>query len=94
MNKQRRQAIRTLIKMLRAPNPDRETILDELRDLLYEEEDVRDNYPESLQESDAYNIMEESCDYLEEAIDELESMEEEDDDFESVVDILSSIDGV
>ncbi len=94
MNKQRRQAIRTLIKMLRAPNPDREAILEELRDLLYEEEDVRDNYPESLQDTDAYNTMDESCDYLEEAIDELEAMEEDDEDYDGVVDILASIDGV
>lgn len=94
MNKQRRQAIRTLIKQLRAPNPDREAILEELRDLLYEEEDVRDNYPESLQDTDAYNTMDESCDYLEEAIDELEAMEEDDEDYDGVVDILASIDGV
>ena len=94
MNKQRRQTIRTLIRQLRAPNPDREAILEELRDLLYEEEDVRDNYPESLQDTDAYNTMDESCDYLEEAIDELEAMEEDDEDYDGVVDILASIDGV
>lgn len=94
MNNKRRKTIREIIQSLRSKSLDREGAVDALQDLLYEEEDVRDNYPESLQDTDAYSVMDESCDYLEEAIDELNNMDEDDSDYDSVIDILQNIDGV
>lgn len=94
MNNKRRQAIRQIINLLKSKDPDRESIADTLQDLLYDEEDVRDNYPESLQDTETYSVMEESCEYLEEAIDELNNMDDDDSDYDSVIDILGSIDGV
>lgn len=94
MNNKKRKSIRGIIQALRSKSPDRESIVDALQDLLYEEEDVRDNYPESMQDTEVYSVMNESCDYLEEAIDELNNMDEDDSDYDSVIDILQNIDGV
>lgn len=94
MNNARRKTIRTIIKMLREDNPDVNGIRDDLEDLLAEEEEAMENLPESLQESERYMIMEESCEYLQEALDELDDADEDDLDFASVILSLEQIDGV
>lgn len=92
MNNIRRQQIRAVIKELREGKLDIDMARSILEDVLSEEEDARDNTPESLQESDRYQVCEESCDLLEQAIDDLGN--EEDADIEDVLNTLSQIDGV
>lgn len=80
------------IEKLQKDKPDIETARSILEDILNEEEDARDNIPESLQDSDRYQVCEESCDLLEQAIDELG--DEEDTDIGDVLNTLAQIDGV
>lgn len=80
------------IEKLQKDKPDIETARSILEDILSEEEDARDNIPESLQDSDRYQVCEESCDLLEQAIDELG--DEEDTDIGDVLNTLAQIDGV
>lgn len=92
VNNMRRRSIREAILKLRGDKPDIESVRNILEDVLIEEEDSRDNTPESLQESDRYQASEESCDLLEQAIDALGN--EEDTDIEDVLNTLVQIDGV
>lgn len=94
MNEKRRKRIRTAIKLLRGSSPELEDIRDELEDLLAEEEESMDNIPESLQDTDRYMTMEESCGYLQDAIDELDGVDEEDPDYSDIIAALENIDGV
>lgn len=93
MNNTNRKSIRTIIGYLRENNCDTENVIDELEDLLADEEEKMENIPESLQETERYHIMEESCEYLQEAIDELENSEEGN-GYSEVIKILRNIDGV
>lgn len=92
LNNTRRQRIRAAIKELQKDKPDIDVARSILEDVLSEEEDARDNTPESLQESDRYQVCEESCDLLEQAIDDL--CNEDGIDIEDVLDTLAQIDGV
>lgn len=92
MNNSRRRRLRLAIEKLRKDKPEIETARNILEDILSEEEDARDNIPESLQDSDRYQVCEESCDLLEQAIDVLG--DEEDTDIEDVLNTLAQIDGV
>ena len=65
MNRQRRKALRDIIDQL-------ETLRMQLEDLQTEEEDYRDNFPESLQNSERYERTEEICESLSDAVDEME----------------------
>lgn len=94
MNEKRRKRIRAAIKLLNGSNPDLEDIKDELEDLLAEEEESMENMPESLQDTDRYMTMEESCGYLQDAIDELDGIDEEDPDYSDAIKVLEGIDGV
>lgn len=79
-------------KELRGKRPDLDAARSILEDVLSEEEEARDNTPESLQESERYRVCEENCDLLEQAIDNL--CNEEDTDVEDVLNTLAQIDGV
>lgn len=92
LNNSRRRRLRLAIEKLQKDKPDIETARSILEDILSEEEDARDNIPESLQDSDRYQVCEESCDLLEQAIDELG--DEEDTDIGDVLNTLAQIDGV
>lgn len=61
MNKQRREIIRRAINLL-------ESAHSLLQDALYEERDAMENIPENLQSSDRYEEMEQSVDFLEDAV--------------------------
>ena len=65
MNKIRRKNINTLIERLEELRSDAELILDE-------EQEAFDNLPESLQEAERGELMQESIEALEEAISSLE----------------------
>lgn len=88
----RRRRIRAAIKELQKDKSNIDEVRDILEDILSEEENVRDNTPESFHELDRYQICEESCDLLEQAIDDLSN--EEDTDIEAVLDTLAQIDGI
>lgn len=92
LNNTRRRQIRMAIKELQKDKPDIDMVRSILEDVLSEEEDARDNIPESLQESDRYQVCEESCDLLEQAIDDLGN--EENTNIEDVLDTLAQIEGV
>lgn len=92
LNNTRRRQIKMAIKELQKDKPDIDMARSILEDVLSEEEDARDNTPESLQESDRYQVCEESCDLLEQAINDLG--DEEDTNIEDVLDTLAQIDGV
>lgn len=92
MNNMRRQQIRVAIKELQKDKPDVDAARSILEDVLSEEEDARDNIPESLQESDRYQVCEDSCDLLEQVIDDLGN--EEETDIEDALNTLAQIDGV
>lgn len=94
MNNKRRKAIRKIIAQLIEDDVDLDDIRSDLEDLLAEEEEARDNTPENLLDSDAYTTREESCDHLQEAIDELDNVDEADPDYTYVVKALENIDGV
>ena len=94
MNNTRRKTIRGIINRLTSECADLDMIRNEIEDLLSEEEEARDNTPENLQNSDIYTVKEESCDYLQEALDELDNIDEDDHDYTCVVKALENIDGV
>ena len=62
MNKQRYNEIEKIAEQL-------DLLHDELYDLLHEEEEARDNTPESLQGSERYQRSETACEALESAAD-------------------------
>ena len=84
--------IRAIIKRLQGPSPDWTSIESDLNDLLDEETDAMDNIPDSLQDTDRYQICEESVEYLDEAIGYIEP--EDPDSAENVIAALRQIDGV
>lgn len=92
LNNARRRQIRAIIKKLQKDNLDIDVAISKLEDILSDEEDARDNTPESLQESERYQVCEESCDLLEQAIDELSNEDEA--DIEEVLNTLAQIDCV
>ncbi len=92
MNNIRRKAIRNVIRELQQEPPDWRAAEFHLATLLDEEADAMDNTPESLQDTDRYQVCEESVDLLDGAVSELSE-----DDPESagrVIDLLEQIDGV
>lgn len=92
MNNTRRRAIRNVIKLLRGPSPDFDYIESELSDILDEETDAIENIPENLQETERYQIAEDSIDYLDEAINAIDPDDEG--CAEEIIKILEQIDGV
>ena len=74
MNNQRRSSIRKCIKILQplTTREECEDVKSTLEDVLCDEDDSRDNIPESLHDSDRYQISEEASDALEDAISSLE----------------------
>lgn len=92
LNNARRQRVRAAIKELQGHDPDIDVARSILEGVLSEEEDARDNTPESLQELDRYQVCEESCELLEQAIDDLG--DEEEADVKDVLNTLTQIDGV
>lgn len=64
MNKIRRKNLQTIIDRL-------EDIKADLEEIIYEEEEYRDNIPENLQGSEKYERADEACDNLNDAADTL-----------------------
>ena len=92
MNNARRGAIRDVICELEKENPDWNMIESELTDILDEETEAMENIPESLQDTDRYQICEESVDYLDSAISEIDPDDPE--CAETIINILEQIDGI
>ena len=65
MNALRRKRLAEIIESI-------EEIKADLEEVLEEEENCRDNMPESLQETERYQIMDEACDSIQSAIDALD----------------------
>lgn len=65
MNKGRRKELSGLTEKL-------EAIKEKLESLLEEEEEYRDNMPESLQSSERYSLAEAACDAMQEVIDQID----------------------
>ena len=92
VNNARRRQIRAAIRELQKDIPEIGLVLDILESALRDEEDARDNTVESFQDTDAYNIREESCELLDEAISVIDV--DDTDTFHEAIDILFQIDGV
>lgn len=69
MNKQRRKAIQEVIDKM-------EELREELDGIMSDEQDAFDNLPESLQESDRGNAMQEAIDNLDYAMSSIEEVVE------------------
>ena len=67
MNKTRRKSIQDIASQL-------EELKSTLEDIQGEEEEYRDNIPENLQGSAQYEVADEACDTLGEAVDGLEDI--------------------
>lgn len=65
MNKERRGRLAVLLEQI-------EAVKDGVEDILAEEEDARDNFPENLQNGEAYERCESACDSLTDAVSSLE----------------------
>ena len=81
MNNKRRKAIATILNQLDLLKSQLEVInrkFDGLKsdteDIQYEEEEARDNIPESLQDSERYEISDAACDNLNSAAESLEEV--------------------
>jgi len=92
MRNELRKEIRNVIAELESENPDWSYVCSNLEDVLDEEVEARDNTPENLQGTDAYEVRVESCDLLEDAIDEID--EEDPGSACRIIKILKQIDGV
>lgn len=79
MNNKRRKEIAKCIEMLNKKSPEIESILEDLNDILFEEDEYRDNIPENLQGGARYEDSEEASDLLNEAISYLNDALDEDD---------------
>ena len=66
MNKERRKSLREIQSKLERLGQDLEVLKEE-------EEEYRDNMPENLQESDRYQLADEVCDLLQEALENLDN---------------------
>ena len=86
MNKQRRRALGALIPQLEMMCTLREEITDRLDTIMGEEQEALDNLPESLQESERGQQMQEYIDTMEEVLDALQEI-----DFD---DLISSIEEI
>lgn len=65
MNKERRSRLAVLLEQIEAAK-------DGVEDILAEEENARDNFPENLMGGEAYERCEAACDSLTEAVSSLE----------------------
>lgn len=92
MNNKRRQKIRQIIRQLSSGDFVAYKIRHELAEVAREEEWAMENIPESLQETERYQTMEESYDFLQDAVSEFES--EREPNVEYVIETLEQIDGV
>lgn len=92
MNNKRRQKLRQIIRQLSSGNFVAYKIRLELAKIAREEEWAMENVPESLQETERYQTMEESYDFLQDAVSEFES--EREPNVEYVIETLEQIDGV
>ena len=81
-----------MIRELKKPGPDWNMIESELTDILDEESEAIENIPESLQDTDRYQVCEESIDYLDNAIGEIDP--EDPECAETIIGILEQIDGI
>ena len=78
MNNKRRKAIKSILDQIEPLKAQLESIKDKFdtlqsdtEDVQYEEEEARDNIPESLQDSERYEISDAACDNLSSAADSL-----------------------
>lgn len=98
MNDARRRRIRKIIKMVSNPNPEWDEIQMELSDLLDEETEAMENIPENMQDTQRYEICEESIDHLEAALSAADVDEDDPDSvleaIEEIVEELNQIDGI
>ena len=92
MNNARRKVIHGVIRVLKKTEPYWNMIESELTDILDEETEAMENIPESLQDTDRYQICEESIDYLDSAIGEIDP--EDPECAETIIGILEQIDGI
>ena len=86
MNAQRRKALRVIITKLEELDSLRQEILERLEEVKGEEEEALGNMPESLQESERGQQMQEYIDIMESATTELEYI-----DLEGMLDQLREI---
>lgn len=98
MNDTRRRRIRKIIKMISNPNPEWDEIQMELSDLLDEETEAMENIPENMQDTQRYEICEESIDHLEAALSAADVDEDDPDSvleaIEEIIEELNQIDGI
>ena len=92
MNNARRKAIRSVIRELGGAKPNWSMVESELSNILDEETEAMENIPESLQDTERYQICEESIDFLDSAIGEIDP--ENPECAESIIDLLQQIDGI
>ena len=85
MNNERRGQLAKQLENLETVKDKVEDILAKVDGILDEEKDARDNYPENLMGSEAYERSDEACDNLSEAVDRLT------DAVDSLEDAISSI---
>lgn len=83
MNANRRKQIAEAAKLIEQAHDLILAASEQLEDVRTDEEDAFDNLPDSLQETDRGEAMQEAIDNLQEAIDELENF-----DFDAVYDYL------
>lgn len=81
-----------MIHELEKPEPNWILVESELSDVLDEETEAMENIPESLQDTDRYQICEESIDFLDSAIGEIDP--EDPECAESIIDLLRQIDSI
>lgn len=88
MNKIRRKELAHIIEKLEALDALRAEIQEELETVMDEEQEAFDNMPESLQESERGEQMQEYIDAMQYAMDDLENF-----DVESIMDQLQEVIG-
>lgn len=88
MNKLRRKELARIIEKLEALDSLRAEIQEELETVMDEEQEAFDNMPESLQESERGEQMQEYIDAMQYAMDDMENF-----DVESIMDQLQEIIG-
>lgn len=86
MNAARRKELKAIVSKLEALDALREEIWDDLRQVANDEQDALENMPESLQESERGQTMQEYIDTMDEVMDELENI-----DLQELMDQLQEI---
>ena len=86
MNTKRRKALVAIITRLEELDSMREEIRERLDEIMDEEQEAMDNMPESIQESDRGQMMQEYIDTMQNVIGELDLL-----DVESLIDQLREI---